>query len=479
MIKRAEAIRKAMAALHRAAAARQVRDALNTRNGPNVERAAELPLQSEVLVWREADGWTGPWIVIGNNGHEITINHVNGPRNFRITAVKKYHRDPQAPSSQPHDDSQPNPRRGVFEFIRFDPVAHKGQRLFKARMVREVKGLGPTTRPYEKSRLSKTPLNPESAAGFGMVAMQTDDTLLLASPEFAAAEEREIQKAKLRSKPRSQLSAATPLEFNGCTLLAEKDDLIIQQKGQGQNARGAYIASICQPEATFDYSVAAQVQQPEAPDYKTLNKRIQWQTDNLQRGLRYVPLAFSTAKLMVFTDGSFANNKDLSSQLGFVIVLANEEQSPADFTIRGNVLHWSSTKSKRVTRSVLASEIYGMVQGFDMAIVIATTLQAIVKQLDLPPTPLIVCTDSYSLYECLVKLGTTKEKRLMIDIMALRQSYEQREMAEIRWINGDDNPADAMTKAAPNRALERLIETNRLTIRVEGYVQRPVTADTT
>ncbi|KAM4067663.1 polyprotein [Hirsutella rhossiliensis] len=137
------------------------------------------------------------------------------------------------------------------------------------------------------------------------------------------------------------------------------------------------------------------------------------------------------------------------AQLGFVIVLANEEQSPADFTIRGNVLHWSSTKSKRVTRSVLASEIYGMVQGFDMAIVIATTLQAIVKQLDLPPTPLIVCTDSYSLYECLVKLGTTKEKRLMIDIMALRQSYEQREMAEIRWINGDDNPADAMTKQHP------------------------------
>ncbi|KAM4061543.1 polyprotein [Hirsutella rhossiliensis] len=159
-------------------------------------------------------------------------------------------------------------------------------------------------------------------------------------------------------------------------------------------------------------------------------------------------LGLSTAKLMVFTDGSFANNKDLSSQLGFVIVLANEEQSPADFTIRGNVLHWSSTKSKRVTRSVLASEIYGMVQGFDMAIVIATTLQAIVKQLDLPRL-LIVCTDSYSLYECLVKLGTTKEKRLMIDIMALRQSYEQREMAEIRWINGDDNPADAMTKQHP------------------------------
>lgn len=46
-------------------------------------------------------------------------------------------------------------------------------------------------------------------------------------------------------------------------------------------------------------------------------------------------------------------------------------------------------------------------------------------------------------HECLVKLGTTKEKRLMIDIMALRQSYERYELEEVRWINGNDDLADA------------------------------------
>jgi hypothetical protein len=68
----------------------------------------------------------------------------------------------------------------------------------------------------------------------------------------------------------------------------------------------------------------------------------------------------------------------------------------------------------------------------------------------------------------LVKLGTTEEKRLMIDIMALRQSYEQREITEIRWIDGKDNPADAMTKSTPNKALEKFIDSNQLSIRVEG-----------
>jgi hypothetical protein len=102
------------------------------------------------------------------------------------------------------------------------------------------------------------------------------------------------------------------------------------------------------------------------------------------------------------------------------------------FSISGNVIHYSLTKCKRVTRSVLASEIYSIVNSFNIGIAIATTLRMITKRLRLPTIPLIICTDSYSLYECLVKLRTTKEKRLIIDIMALRQSYERREITEIR-----------------------------------------------
>ena len=85
---------------------------------------------------------------------------------------------------------------------------------------------------------------------------------------------------------------------------------------------------------------------------------------------------------------------------------------------------------------------------------------------------MVVYTDLFSLYECLVKLGKTNEKRLMIDVMALRQSYERREIAEVRWIDGKDNPADAMTKLNANKALERIIDTNQLDIRMEGWVDR-------
>jgi hypothetical protein len=60
----------------------------------------------------------------------------------------------------------------------------------------------------------------------------------------------------------------------------------------------------------------------------------------------------------------------------------------------------------------------------------------------------------------------------MINIMSLRQVYEWWEIDKIWWINGDDNLVDAMTKVLLNKALERFINTNKLTIRVEGYVDR-------
>jgi hypothetical protein len=134
------------------------------------------------------------------------------------------------------------------------------------------------------------------------------------------------------------------------------------------------------------------------------------------------------------------------------------------FTIYSNIIYYSSIKCKRVTQSVLALEIYSIVNSFDIGIAIATTLRIIIECLRLPAIPLVIYIDLYLLYECLVKLRTTKEKRLMIDIMALRQLYERREITEIRWINGEDNPADAFTKSSLNCALERFVNSNRLTV---------------
>ena len=185
---------------------------------------------------------------------------------------------------------------------------------------------------------------------------------------------------------------------------------------------------------------------------------------NHNKGLEFVILDFATSndklQIIVFTESSFANNSDYSSQIGFVIVMTDGKKA--------NVIHWSSVKCKRVTRSVLASELYAMAFGFDVGAAIKATLQGIF-QLEIP---LVLCTDSRSLYNCLVKLGTTHEKRLMIDLMHLRQSYERREIAEVKWIDGNSNPADAMTKQKPCNALKKLIDTNEINIDAIQWVER-------
>jgi hypothetical protein len=185
--------------------------------------------------------------------------------------------------------------------------------------------------------------------------------------------------------------------------------------------------------------------------------------DNKTRGLRYVKLDQSTLRLVVFTDASFANNKDLSSQIEYVICLADDTHA--------NILHWSSIKCKRVTRSVLAAELYAMVHGFDVDSVLKSTLT---KMLGLGPIPLILVIDFKSLYDCLVRLEITVEKRLMVDVMALRQSYERREITEVKWIDGSNNPADSMTKSGlkASSALKQVIDTNRIKLESSEWVER-------
>jgi hypothetical protein len=168
-------------------------------------------------------------------------------------------------------------------------------------------------------------------------------------------EDAELKRAQFLSKEREQLTESHPLKFNGGNITLEREgSIVLNQERQcgnlqlvqpkatdlvgirggirkgvstkdqyiAQRARGAYIATVSQPEAAFDLSFAAQTIKPKEDDIKQLNKRIQWQIDNSKRGLRYIRLDQQSMKLIVFTDASFANNTDYTSQIGFIVSCA-------------------------------------------------------------------------------------------------------------------------------------------------------------
>lgn len=91
-MKRGEAIWKAMVALRKATAQRQISEALRTRNGLSTAEVLALPLQSEVCVWRENNRWQGPYKILSIEGYDITVDMVNRPISFRSTFVKLYYR---------------------------------------------------------------------------------------------------------------------------------------------------------------------------------------------------------------------------------------------------------------------------------------------------------------------------------------------------------------------------------------------------
>jgi hypothetical protein len=126
-----------------------------------------------------------------------------------------------------------------------------------------------------------------TAAGFGVIGMQIDDTLGLSDREFANKENEQL---RFKAKERQELSQETPIAFNGCIVTIDQNQTVrLQQKRQGekleqvydqktyvrQQARGAYIATICQPEAAFDLATTAQAATPSKEEICRLNERIE------------------------------------------------------------------------------------------------------------------------------------------------------------------------------------------------------------
>jgi hypothetical protein len=214
-------------------AKRQINEALATRNGPDITDVLQLPIPSNVKVWRENNGWSGPHQMVATDNDKKTVIVVINDKQvaFRITAVRPYHADdttviaPPAEGENKVDSDndfnpimeKPVPKRkrgrppgsknkrkinqlvtatvhlnqrerddlvlakklraagkittpgqpfeastmveidalitqGVFRFEKYSPHRHSNVRIFKSRIVNEVKGKT-TDRPYEKSRL--------------------------------------------------------------------------------------------------------------------------------------------------------------------------------------------------------------------------------------------------------------------------------------------------------------------------------------
>lgn len=164
-----------------------------------------------------------------------------------------------------------------------------------------------------------------------------------------------------------------------------------------ERARGAYIVAVCRPDATYSFSRLLQYAEPSEREFKDLKKFIELCKSSNKKGLKFFPFDSNLLAVGLFVvDAGFTTNKDFTSQLGFIIVLI-------DGNIRANIVHYGSTKSKALTRSVLATELFAMVQGLD----ICSGLRLSINGMFDKNIPMHIHTDSRSVFDCMANIKRT------------------------------------------------------------------------
>jgi hypothetical protein len=183
------------------------------------------------------------------------------------------------------------------------------------------------------------------------------------------------------------------------------------------------------------------------------------QSETLIRVVKKV--ASKDAVLLVFTGASFASNADFTSQLGHVIVLWSRRTHAAV------VLEAKSTKSRRVTRSVLGAELCGVSHGYDRGYMVRHQMAELLGC----TIPLVLLTDSLQIFHAITRLSAFSEKRLHIDAAVLRAAYEAGELHTIAHVAGGDNLADCLTKIMDSAALVNVLRTGTLHLRLNKAIR--------
>lgn len=222
--------------------------------------------------------------------------------------------------------------------------------------------------------------------------------------------------------------------------------------------------------------------QPTINNLVNLNRLLKEAKGSEDWGLTFRKIDLEDAKILVYSDSSWANADQLKSQAGFMVFIAggNIDSYEGDAV---TLLDWRSHRIKRQCRSTLAAETMAMDSAVDAGIFCRELFAEALIQDYVPTTSgrlptsfmaVLAVTDCRSLYDLLVKDGapsTTQEKRLTIDISGLKEiatefDPEGEQLKEVfRWVATESQVADHLTKVKPSHLLRAILEYGWLKLR--------------
>ena len=292
----------------------------------------------------------------------------------------------------------------------------------------------------------------------GLIGTYVDDSLLAGTHRFLTSAQKSLKYFDSRTVESNRMA------FSGITIISTTNGFKLSQlqyhaklNPLPQNASFELFASRraqfawmmhTRPDSCFAISMSSQVttDKYDKDSILFLNRAIKHVRANPSE-LFYPKLDLCSLHLRTYADASFATNPDGTSQLGYIVLLCDERDLCA-------VLHYSSFKARRVTRSILGAEVYAFTDAFDCAFSFKHDLQKMLNK----EIPLRMFTDSKCFFDVITKNSTMSEKRLLIDVQVARQAYERMEITEVGLITTDTNPADSFTKITKSYTLTSIIK---------------------
>lgn len=150
----------------------------------------------------------------------------------------------------------------------------------------------------------------------------------------------------------------------------------------------------------------------------------------------------SFPRIQLYANTSIATIHDQILWLGYLLCLVDKSKSCQP-------LYWLLYNSKRFVKSVLGKKIMAVADSLELAF----TIKREPERTQRTHIPLSMVTDSKSLFGILTKATCTTEKRFLIDLLMVRDTYKPFEIKKIPLLKSEHNVADALTKAKAHSVL--------------------------
>ena len=229
-----------------------------------------------------------------------------------------------------------------------------------------------------------------------------------------------------------------PIELESNRMKSSQSDLSSAETTLLRGALGKlnWLSNMSRPDISFQVSsISANIKKAKISDIKEVNKVIK-HVKSTASSVLFPSLDKDSVEIVTYTDASFNNHEDGGSQGAHIVFLKDKNNQSCPIT-------WRSVRVRRVARSTLTAETLAFADGIDSAMFVKGIAEEMLLVND--AKPILAITDSKSLYDAAQTSTQIQDKRLRVEMSAIRDSKDKGEI-EIEWTEKSGQLADALTK---------------------------------